>query len=368
MKVAYVSNSSATTKKAHGLQIAKMCEALTDQGAAVELILPDRSRRIKRGDFFDFFGVRRSFRLVKLPVWDAVHWGRLGFLLTAFSFRRRLAKYLRSRPAEGIIYGRDLAVLFGSVPQPVFFEAHRLPGNFLTKRVLRRAKGIVAITRGLADALVRSGIKPENILVAPDGVDLTEFDLSITQTEARQKLNLPLDKRIILYAGNLNFAWKGVTTVEQAAASFGPETLFVLVGVGATGRFRQPNILAVAHRPHREIPFWLKAADALLLPNSAKAEISRRYTSPLKMFEYLAAGRPLVASDLPSVREVLNEGNAWLIQPDDPAALAAAIKAVLNDPTLADKRCQQGLADVQDYSWQKRAQRILKFINQKVNG
>lgn len=368
MKITYISNSSVTTKKAHGLQIAKMCEALAEQGVAVELVLPDRSRQIKRGDFFDFYGVKRNFQLTKLPVADWVRWGRLGFWLTALSFRLAVGRYLHSQPAGAVVYSRDPTVLGGHLDLPIFFEAHHLPGNFLARRWLRRAQSIIAISQGLAKALIQNGIAREKISVAPDGVDLAEFSITLMPAEARRRLNLPLDKKIVLYAGNLDFAWKGVATIERAASQFGPDTLFVLIGVGDTTRFHQPNIRAVPHRPHHEIPLWLQAADILLLPNSARSDISQLYTSPLKMFEYMAAGRPIVASDLPSIREVLNNDNALLVQPDNPAALAAGIKKVMTNPALGLVLARQAQQAGRDFTWQKRAQRILKFINQKING
>lgn len=118
----------------------------------------------------------------------------------------------------------------------------------------------------------------------------------------------------------------------------------------------------VGHRPHQEIPYWLKAADVLVLPNSAKEKISRFYTSPLKLFEYMASGTPIVASDLPSIREVLNEKNAVLVKPDSPEFLTAGIMKVLENPYLSDKISKQAFQDVQNYTWEKRAEKILRFI------
>jgi glycosyltransferase involved in cell wall biosynthesis len=115
--------------------------------------------------------------------------------------------------------------------------------------------------------------------------------------------------------------------------------------------------------PPTQVPTYLAAADVLVLPNTAKAAISRLYTSPLKLFEYMAAQRPIVASDLPSLRDILTpQHNAVLVTPDDPTALAAGIAQVLADPHLAERLTRQAAEDVKQYSWEQRATRIWQFI------
>jgi glycosyltransferase involved in cell wall biosynthesis len=98
--------------------------------------------------------------------------------------------------------------------------------------------------------------------------------------------------------------------------------------------------------------------DVLVLPNTA-THISARYTSPLKLFEYMAAGRPIVASDLPALREVLTDGeNALLVEPGNAAQLADAIGRLLHDPELAQRLAAAAWRDVQAYSWDRRAERL----------
>jgi glycosyltransferase involved in cell wall biosynthesis len=98
------------------------------------------------------------------------------------------------------------------------------------------------------------------------------------------------------------------------------------------------------------------AAAVVPLPDNPMA---RYFTSPLKLFEYQAAGLPLVASDLPALREVLTDGqNALLVPPDDPPALAAALRRLLDDPALADRLRRRGLSDVAGHTWQARASLI----------
>jgi len=107
---------------------------------------------------------------------------------------------------------------------------------------------------------------------------------------------------------------------------------------------------------------WSKAVDILVLPNSGKTEISRNRTSPMKMFEYMASKRPIIASNLPSIREILNENNAILVKSDDSEYLANNINLTFKETDFANKISIQAHKDVQDYNWNKRVEKILKFI------
>ena len=109
--------------------------------------------------------------------------------------------------------------------------------------------------------------------------------------------------------------------------------------------------------------FAQRAADVLVLPNRRDGGQSEYFTSPMKMFEYMASGTPLVASNLPSLREVLSETNAFLVEPDSASALAAGIREVLSRPEQAQSRALQAHHDVAKYSWHQRAQGIIKFIS-----
>jgi glycosyltransferase involved in cell wall biosynthesis len=110
----------------------------------------------------------------------------------------------------------------------------------------------------------------------------------------------------------------------------------------------------------------LKQADVLTLPNPASA-ISTAFTSPLKLFEYMAAGRPIVASDLPSIREILSDNrNALLVEPGNPQALTAAVRRLKEDPALGARIARQALDDVQQYTWERRAERLDSLFAQII--
>jgi glycosyltransferase involved in cell wall biosynthesis len=123
------------------------------------------------------------------------------------------------------------------------------------------------------------------------------------------------------------------------------------------------NLILIDRQPHTKIPYYLKAADVLVLPNKKGDAMSEKYTSPLKLFEYMAAGRPIVASDLSSIREILNDKNAVLVVPNNPHMLAGGIRKILEDQEFAGQLVSQGFSDVHNYSWEKRTDKILNFIN-----
>ena len=376
MKITYIANARIPTEKAHGIQIMKMCEAFAKNDVEVELIVAQRfNRPFKNIEPFEYYGIKYPFKLKKLFSVDIMFLeniiGPLGVWIQSFSFALFIGLYMLFKKTD-IIYSRDLFSLWllSFFKNNFVYEAHSFPKKFfLYKRIFRKAKAIVVITQRLKNVFIQKGINGNKILVAPDGVDLEEFDVKKSQKQCRRKLNLPLDKKIVLYTGHL-YEWKGVQTLAKAAKFFEENVLIVFVGGTEediskfkTQNSKLKNVLIVGHRPHLEIPYWLKAADVLVLPNSAREKISQYWTSPMKMFEYMASQRPIVASDLPSIREILNENNAVLIKSDNAEALTEGIDRVFKNPDLSDRIAEQTYQDVQSYSWSKRVQKIIDFLS-----
>lgn len=381
MNLIYILNGRMPTDKTYGIYVMKMCEALKNAGADVIFLYPKRQNSFKE-DIFEFYGVRGNFKVKELFSLDLLMFKFLGpfpYLVSAASFyfflffyllfNLRNYKYVCTRD----FYGAAALKLLG---KKIVFDVHSLPARhgFLFKFFLKLNDKFIAITHGLKSGLVNFGISAEKVFVLPDGVDLEKFNVNISKEEARKKLDLPQDAKLVIYTGHL-YKWKGVNTLFEAAykflissPQFSKETLFVFVG-GADkdiNKFKEKarkenlnNVLIVGRKPHNEIPLWLKAADVLVLPNSGQEKLSALYTSPLKMFEYMAAGKPIVASSLPSIREILNEENSVLVFPDDSQALAEGIKKVLGDASFAEKISKNALRDAQNFSWEKRAKKII---------
>jgi len=374
MNFFYIANARIPTEKAHGLQIAKMCQAFASNGVEVELIIPRRASQIKT-DLFHYYGISQNFILTQLSCIDLFKYssllGNLVLWLATVSFYIRLRLYLRHKKNK-VIYSRDpfICWFFGR-SGTIVLELHELPVRMKSFhiKIWQKAKKIVVITSGLKEELIIRGIDADKILVAADAVDLGEFNIQVSREEARSRLSWPIDKKIILYSGSFYlYDWKGLDKLIKTLPELPSDALLVLVGGKAREiekikfTVKADNLLLVAKLPHQEMPYCLKAADVLVLPNNSGNVISEIYTSPLKLFEYMASGRPIVASNLSSLRDVLNKNNSILVEPDSVLALAAGIKTVLKDDRLAEQIAKQAFEDVKNHTWSNRAAEIIDFI------
>lgn len=370
-KLLYIANLRLPTEKAYGIQIAKTCEAFAIEGLDVTLIYPHRDNHIKN-EFFSYYSVKTNFKIKKIWAPDFYFPGQLDKIavnVKGFMSALSLFFYALTQKAD-IIYSRDEWPLYflSFFKNNLFFEAHRFSSarNFFYRRFLSKNIKIIAISENLKNNFLNSGFNSSAVLVAHDGVDLGEFDIQISKEEARNKTNLPKNTKIVMYTGHL-FPWKGVDILGEAAKLL-PAVKFVFIGGMSTdtesfkNKFGKiENISVLGHKPHKEIAILLKAADVLVLPNSAKEKISA-YTSPLKLFEYMASGRPIVASDLLSIKEILNNQNSVLVGSDSSEELVRGIELVLNESDGGEALAEKAFEDVKNYTWQNRVKKILKFI------
>ena len=381
MRLLCLSNQRLPTEKAYGRQIFKMCLNLSQiSGVDLELVYQHRENQIKES-FLEYYGIKEGLKVSRIMAPDFHLPGRLE--IVAFSIKSLLSALALARATlsrnPDVIYSRDELPLYilSFFRKNLVFEAHNMqrPRIFMYNRFRKRRVKLVTITKALKDDFIKADFKPENILVAPDGVDADvinkEENSSSDKESARRVLNLPSDKKIVVYAGSL-FRWKGVFSFVDAAKLLS-DVVFIIVGGDDRGdetELRQ--YIADNHIENLKITGYIKSeetirnyiatADVLALPNTAKERISERYTSPLKLFEYMVAQRPIVASNLSSLREILNEGNSVLVKPDDALALADGIRRVLSNDSLALRIAQKAFEDVKKYNWKERAEKILKFI------
>jgi glycosyltransferase involved in cell wall biosynthesis len=212
--------------------------------------------------------------------------------------------------------------------------------------------------------------KADEVVIAPNGVDLERFDsLPATPELARQKLDFP-STPTVMCTGHL-YAGRGADLFLALAKEI-PKASFVWVG-GRTedietwkSRAQSDNVTFTGFIPNQDLPLYQSAADILLMPysrsimGSSGTADSASVASPMKMFEYMAAGRAIVTADLPVIREVLNEKSAVFCEPDDVGTWKVEIEKLLADEPRKYELGSQALQDVQGYTWLVRAEKIVR--------
>lgn len=365
MKIVYLSGLRLPTKNAHGFQIMNMCSAFSHSGVEVELLVPWRFNLLKE-EPFSFYGLKSTFKIKKLPAVDLYPLRFIpekisGFvsLLTFFVSARVYLSFIK----YDILFTRESLsrFFFMNYVYEIHMPEQMRAGGFKSRK-------IIAISNYIKDKLVKAGVKDDDILVAPDAVNLPLFG-KISKEEAREKLGLPKDKGIVMYWGNFKL-WKGVDTLAEGAKYLKNFLILIVGGTKDTDIARikatvggYNNVLVEGFKDQELLPIYLASSDVLVLPNTAKDENSRLFTSPLKLFEYMASERPIVASDVPSVREILNENNAVFFSPDEPKSLAEKVESIFKDKSKADSLSKRARKDVEEYTWDKRAKRLINFLN-----
>ncbi len=364
MRITYLANIRLPTEKAHGIQILKACEAFARAGEEVDLLVPRRESAIKE-EPLSYYGIKHTFRIDRLFSFDTVSWGRFGFLLHTISFALS-ASFSIERGA--VVYGRDellLSIVGLLCNNPLFWESHDGRLNLCARYLRRRASGIVVVTRSAQTMYMKEGFQIQKLLATPNGIDLADFAQPETKEVARARLGLPQDKTIALYIGGLG-GWKGVDTLLSAAKLLPSDVQVAIIGGEEKQvkdlRERFPHVLFLGPRPYSELSDNQAAADVLVVPNTGRDPVSVSFTSPLKLIAHMASGRPIVASDLPSIRELVGEDTAILVSPDSPQALAEGIIRAKETPAVASR----AMAQVKAFDWKERAVRIVAFIQKQL--
>ncbi len=384
MQILYFADIRFPLERANGIQTMQTCWALAARGHRVALVVrPDAAAEAR--DPFAFYGLplQPHLTIERLRVAGPPAARRLAYLMQAGG------RALGRRRAD-VALTRDLGVaaLLLSLPRawrpPVAYESHgfapevgRALGNLLTggqgaspskqrrlaareRQVWRAADAYVTITSALASELAAMFGDRKAVAVVPDGVRLPA-DHRFVPPPARTAAT-------VAYAGNL-YPWKGVEILLRALTHL-PDVRGLVIGGHPLepdlGRLKTladelglgARVAFTGHVAPSDVAAALADADVLVVPNTASA-VSERHTSPLKLFEYLAAGRPIVASDLPSLREVLRDGvNAILVPAGDVRALAHGLRRVLDDADLGQRLARAAFECAADYSWDRRAERL----------
>ncbi len=363
MRILYLSLSYVPSRRASAVQVMRMCAAMAHQGHRVTLVSKRNRARQEAGvkDVFAFYGVEPTFEL--LPVARPSLKG--GGLVYLQGMRRLLAE---RRPE--LVYSRDLAGawLAARAGLPLLFEAHAPPAGPLGRALMRRVAGAASLRRVVFISAALERLFAEDRLLPAAQKTMVAHDAAAPTPEpaAARRNGAALAAG---YVGNLYRGRGGERLLELAGRL--PEVEFHLVGPepeDLTRRRGAPaNLRFHGFVPPAEVAAWCQRFDILLLPYGrrvagagGRTDIAA-FMSPMKLFEYMAAGAAIVASDLPVLREVLTDGsNALLVEPGDVDALETAMRRLIDDPELRRRLGSAARDDlVRKHTWEIRARQVL---------
>lgn len=365
------------SKGAYALHAARMCEAMDGLGIEFEAVFPGRFDTAK---IFEFYGVK-PFNLTSLPFTryagrQFLHGAAGAFY--AIKNRSRFDMVL----TLNITCAAILAKAGGGLP--VVYDAHHPPVNAVARALFRsfqRSKNLAAVSfnsGGLRRIYLRGGLDGEKTVVAHNGVEIGDYG-DFGNRSARKIPGIPAGMPVVCYCGN-TYEGRGIEDLVEIAD--GMRDVFFLV-VGGRDRDNAPHKTAAEKKglknfemrgfvPHSDVPPYLLAADVLVMPYTGGATIrggtvATEFTSPMKLFEYMAAGKPVVASAIPTVHEILEDGkDCVLAPPGDRREFARAIRRCVDDVDFARRIGNAAREKAERFTWKHRAEKILSFAAGRI--
>lgn len=380
MHIAYCSNVRLPSERAHGHQVAQVCDALMRLGHDVTVMAPYR-KNVVQEDYWTYYDANRSVKLMHVGRFDPINHqlfpGISALWILNFLLRWNMLRFLRTHTFD-IVYTRSAALLPALLRMgpPVVLELHGLLrwGRRRFVRRCNRCRLVVCLTSPMRDALVSWGVDAKRVIVEGDAVDLRRFASMPEKESARMHWQLPSNERMIVgYVGRLKTLGmeKGVADLLQALVALRSTGRFFgfIVGGPETDRLQyermatdlgltSEDVRFTGAIPAQDIHSALAACDVLTMPFPDLPHY-RFNMSPLKMFEYMAARRPIVTSDLPTVRDVLSEETAVFCEPGNPSSIANALQWIADHPEQAAQRAAQARHLVERHTWEERMRRIL---------
>jgi len=382
MKILYLHNADLFTEEAHLLQVLFMCNAFSENSCDVILSL-NCPIKLNKKNVYDYvyssFGIKPNFKII-LNSSFKMKYNRLGKYFSS-SYYRKIIKTVN----PDICYIRHHLILQPCIQEkiPYIYEIHnnifynrfQFINNYILRKTVKASQEdsmlkIVFISENLKKYFIKKGIDSSKSIVLHDGFNSKFFNKELTQQSAREYLGLPKNKKIVVYAGSL-FPDREIGNILKLARNI-PEALFIIVGgpqkyVDYFDKIIKEkglkNVKLTGRKPNLEVVKYLFAADVLLALWSYKVP-TINYCSPLKVFEYMAAGRIIVAHGFPTIKEVLRDRkNSLLVIPNNFEDLLKKVMYALTmryPNEISNNARKDAFAK---YSWEMRVKTILDNIS-----
>lgn len=386
MRIGYTCHDAFPSTTTNTQQIFWTLSEVARLGPTVDLCIP---ALLGRGDARERLARHYGATGARLP--DALRLVPLGTSAPAGSIARArfdvVAPRRFSTRTHDVLWTRDPLALVAALQRgvPTIFETYRpdfasapafAPWRLACLRS-RRLAGIITHSRLAASAFRRAGTPGQLLLTAHNGYAPTLMSPVLSVADARARLGLPLDAPLVVYAGHVG-PQKGTEALIAMAAAL-PYVKLAIVGVdeasdqrrwleACAARAGAGNLLLVPRVDVADVAPYLYAADCLLIPPTGDP-LTRygRTVLPMKLFPYLAAGRPILAPRLPDIEELLtDEVNAVLVQPGDIAAAASALGELLRDGARAARLAAAAAGAARDLTWAARARTIVDFLSARL--
>ncbi len=386
VRIGYISAAAIPSRTANSLQVMKMCEAMAQLGHTLTLYAPSKAERTgSASSVWYHYGVKPLFSIKWLPAPAPEPFGK-------YLYASLAAGHARFVERAELVYARDLngATLATLLGLPVVFELHDTPDAFgrlgeaifgflgrrrQTRRIFTNSNALRRFVLAEWSDLVGTG----KVFVAHNGVDFERFRDLPSPPVARAALGMMEAERFVVgYAGQL-YAGRGVDVILALARQL-PAIHFLVIGGNPeqVRRFRETardaglaNLSFRGFVTNTELPLYLGACDVLLMPYQRHVEVTTgrntaEWMNPLKMFEYMAAGRAILASDLPGIRDVLSEESAILLDPEDVEAWRRALERCVEDLGRREELAARALREVCSYTWTERARKCLDGVEREI--
>ena len=383
MKIAVATGGNIPTKFAHSFSVMKMAGGFSELQNDVEVIaplsLPLLYNKIKIGDLHKFYGISKKIKVKLIPVFS------LSALKNSNNFRgfgTLAAKYCKKKEVD-LAYCRNYRIAYHCVKMrvPTVVETHTTNYKHPDLKKIYEVssdssfKGLITISETIKKEHAKRGFPEEKILVLEDGVDLKRFKIKDDRYYWREKLGLPINKKLVVYCGHL-YEEKGIEHILLTAQKLRDENIiFILVGGWKKDVLKWKkycknnqinNAIFTGFVKNYDVPKYLKSADVLIMPykmDTVFNVMDINTTSPLKLFEYMASMRPIVSTDIPTISKIVKHGeSALLADPDDVARLKEYVIELVNDRELSNKISKKAYNDVKKFAWKGRSKKILSLI------
>lgn len=377
MRISYFSGHvRIPSSGASSIHIMKMCSAYSSMGNDVDLYVSNIKTEYSKEDPYAFYGVNESF-IIKKSFIGNNSISQLFQLAILTPLKGLLKK-------TDFVHSRNLASAWAAAfifKLPVVYEMHGMPESNpkalkMFEQLVKSSNClfIVAITELLAKDLREYICFSKDVFVFPDGfsVTLDERNNSFSSYKAELKKKYK-DRPLALYSGHL-YEGRGVELIIELSKELS-DIDFILIGGRESDVIKYQeitkgisNIHFLGFVPPSQVHLYQKSADILLMPYANQVFVpggvdTSKYASPLKMFEYMDSGVPIISSSLPILKEVLKSGsNCLMFDYSDYHGWLSGIKLLLSDFELARSISLKAKKDVIKYSWENRAKGILDLV------